>query len=230
MILLFGACVINTLFSQALHFCNNYKNVGNLHYRDTENFLIFEGDKACFNLTRIRFGFITNVIGKGSYKIKKDKIIIYTIPIELNTVTESYYNFSKNIYDKPYYYKFFVKEKKDNQWIPYANMRYIQMDGNINGGETNQNGECELFFSEMPKDSLIRISYFGYQSIDVKIENLDGGTFDIFLMRGAFSIIQNKKIYLKYKIDGEDILIKYYKEEDIPENWIRLYRLYKTPF
>ena len=223
-ILLLGICIITSIFSQTINSFNYYKNLGDISNRNTENFLIFNENQVFFNLTTNGFGLITDMTGKGSYKIKKDKIIIYTMPIKLNSVTESYYSFTKNKNNNPSIYKFSVRDKKSEQFLPFANIIFFQINGEINGKQAYPNGECELIFSEIPKDSVIRISHFGYQSIDIKIENLEGGTFDVYLAEGALSIIQNKKIYLKYKIDVEDILIKYFKEEDIPNNWIRLSR------
>jgi len=61
----------------------------------------------------------------------------------------------------------------------------------------------------MPVDSFIEIKYVGFQPLRIPISDLSGKTYSIYLTPGSLSIVEYRKVYLNFKIEGNEMLVSY---------------------
>ena len=199
-----------TLFS-IIFFINTiiaYSQISNGLYKDSiGNFLKISDTKVEFCLS--------NLIGEGNLSVKKNTITIYN-NLSYKGSTLSMYSHTTFIENKKGEYIFFVKDI-NNVPIDFVTIYGRKCEFSFNTyTDTDSFGYAKLFFSKIPKDSLIFIEKNGeYYPLKIRLNNLDGGLFEVKLIKGVAYYAEMKKIKMQYKIIDKKIMF----------NWE-----YKNPF
>jgi len=150
--------------------------------------------------------------GFGNFNIKKERIIINTKSGYLSGSSSSY-SYIRNTVNTPKVYDFVVVDELERP-IMGVSISYMFKNENI-GVNTDSDGIAKLNLLQMPDDSLLNIFFLGYQQLRIKLKDIEGGTFKIKLKEGLFRFIKNKKIILKYKINGDTIFCNLIKNDKV---------------
>ncbi len=190
------------------------QNLNGIYTNKQGDYLIFNSKNQIeFLITHNSHGLgLGRLACYGNYTFKKDKIIIKSKK-GYRGGSKSSYIFSCNSDNLAKIYDFFVVDESGKPvggvYISYKyKKKYIYEI-------TDKNGFAKCKIMKMPKDSLINISLTGYQDIRIRlIENYkEGGVFNVIFARGLFSYIEDRKVYLNYKIYGDTIKCSYMNDD-----------------
>lgn len=169
------------------------------------------GNFMNFEENEIEFRF-SNMKGQGYVKMKNRKLIIYN-DIHYTGGSLSTFSFSPKSDHQNGEFSFLVRDLNNNK-IKYSAGIYTTeteyqyyFDEVLT--ETDSSGKAHLIIPRMPIDSLLYVEGFLYNPLKIKLEDLTGGHFDIYLANGEFVYAIMDKLKVKYEVYGDTIKCKY---------------------
>jgi hypothetical protein len=200
--------IIIFVFSLCNYTFASAQDLSESKYSDNEgNHIYIYSDNLFFQLIQSTGLGDISMVGCGKYRIKRNKILVNTEKYTgLSSITKSRYLISNNESEKTFYFSITDKLGKALNGV---NVYYKVKAGESVGKQTDVQGKTELVIDKMPVDSIIDIGYLGYQPLRIPLSHLNGARFSIYLAEGSLNLVEDKKIRLNFKIEGNRMLVNY---------------------
>ncbi len=170
--------------------------------RNNNEYLYFlPDDKIEFLLESQGCYGVEYLVGEGNYKLNKNRITI-EVKTHRKDFESTYSQIPQEESSEPLNLEFLIiDENKDP--LPYASIVYKNFENKDEGAVSDENGKAELSIIH-PADSVIEVSYIGFASAFIPMQDIHSGKIVVTMKEGNTSFIDNRKLKMKIRLDNDN--------------------------